>query len=69
MRYNVSSLSNLFNNFSEETHKIKGKYGQDDKKCATCKIKYENCDCFLEQTNSEGDLIEYKCCNKLSIKV
>ena len=36
------------------------------KKCETCGIKYKYCDCFLEYTNFEDDLIEYKClsCNK-----
>ena len=32
----VSSLSNLVNNLSEGVHKIKCKYGHDDKKCETC---------------------------------
>ena len=42
--------------------------GHDDKKCETCRIKYNYCDCFLEYTNFEDDLIEYKClcCNKSS---
>ena len=60
------SLSNLAYNFSEGIQKIKYKYGLNDKKCETCGIEYKYCDCFLEQTNSKGDLIEYKClcCNK-----
>ena len=60
------SLSNLANNFPEGIQKIKCKYGLDDKKCETCGIEYKYCDCFLEQTNFKGDLIEYKClcCNK-----
>ena len=29
----ASSLSNLVNNLSEEIHRIKCKYGHDDKKC------------------------------------
>ena len=33
------SLSNLVNSFSEGNHKIKCKYGHDDKKCATYRIK------------------------------
>ena len=58
----ASSLSNL----SEGIHRIKCKYGQNDKKCETCGIKYKYCDCFLEYTNFKDDLIEYKClsCNK-----
>ena len=60
----ASSLSNLVNNFSEEIHRIKCKYGHDDKKCETCSYKY--CDCVLEYTNGKDNLIKYKClvCNK-----
>ena len=32
-RFMASSLSNLVNNLSEEIHRIKCKYGHDDKKC------------------------------------
>ena len=41
-------------------------YRHDNKKCETCGIKYEYCDCFLEYSNFKDDLIEYKClyCNK-----
>ena len=65
-RFIASLLSNLVNNFSERNHKIKCKYRQSDKKCETCRIKYKNCDCFLEYANFKHDLIEYKClcCNK-----
>ena len=61
-----SSLSNLVNNLVERIHKIKCKYGPDDKKCETCGIKYKYCDCFIQYTNFKDDLIEYKClyCNK-----
>ena len=36
------------------------------KKCKICGIKYKYCDCFLEYTNFNDDLIECKClsCNK-----
>ena len=54
------SLSNLVNNLSEGTHKIKCKYGDDDKKIETCRIKYKYCDYFLKYTNFTNDLIEYK---------
>ena len=37
----ASSLSNLINNFSEGIHKIKYKYGHDNKKCETCGVTYE----------------------------
>ena len=59
----ASSLSNLVNNLSEVLHRIKCKLGYDDKKCETCGIKYNYCDCFLEYTS----LVEYKCssCNKI----
>ena len=62
----ASSLSNLVNNLSQRIHKIKLKYGHDDKKCETCRIKYKFCDCFLELINFKDDLIEYRClfCNK-----
>ena len=62
----ASSLSNLVNNLSEGIHRIKCKYKHDDKKCETCGIKYNYCNCFLEYTNFKDDLIEYKylCCNK-----
>ena len=58
-RFTASSLSNLVNNLSERIHRIKSKFGHDDKKCETCGIK-------LEYTNFKDDLIEYKClcCNK-----
>ena len=60
------SLSNLVNNLSEEFHRIKCKFGHDNKKCETCRTKYKYCDCFVEYTNFKDDLIEYKClcCNK-----
>ena len=38
-RFTASSLSNLVNNLSEWIHKIKWKFGHDDKKCETCGIK------------------------------
>ena len=31
----ASSLSSLFNNLSEEIHRVKCKFGQEDKKCET----------------------------------
>ena len=46
-RFMSSLLSNLVNNLSEEIHKIKCKYGHDDKKRETCRIKYKDCECFL----------------------
>ena len=65
-RFMASSLSTLVNNFSEGIQQIKCEHGHDDKKCKTCEITYEVCDCFLEYTNFKDDLMEYKClcCNK-----
>ena len=39
-RFMASSLSNLASNFSKEIHKIKCKFGNDDKKRETCGIKF-----------------------------
>ena len=47
-RFMANSLSNHVNNFSKGTHKIKCKCGRDNKKCETCRIKYNYCHCFLE---------------------
>ena len=65
-RFMASSLKNPLNNLSEGIHRIKCKYGHGDKKCETCRIKYECCGCFLEYANFKVDLIEFKClyCNK-----
>ena len=38
-RFMARSLSNLVNNLVEGTHKIKCKYGNDDKTCEKCRIK------------------------------
>ena len=54
-RFMVNSLSNLVNNVSEGIHKIKGKYGNDDKKCETCRTKHKFCDWFLEYMNFRDD--------------
>ena len=56
-----SSLSNPVNNISEGIHKIKCKYEHDDKTCETFRIKYKNCDYFLEYINVKDDLLQYKC--------
>ena len=62
----VSLSSNLINTLSEGIQKIKCKYGHDDKRCETFRIKHKYCDCFLEYRIFKDDLIEYKClcCNK-----
>ena len=61
-----SSLSDLSNNFFKGIHRIKYKFGHDDKKGGTCIIKYKYCHCFLEYTDFKDGLIESKClcCNK-----
>ena len=43
----------------DEIHKIKCKYGHEDKKCETYDIKSKYCDCFLEYTHFKNDLIVY----------
>ena len=65
-RFMTSSLSNFVNNLFEELHRFKCKYRHDDKKCEICGTKYKYCDCFLEHTSFNDDLIENKClcCNK-----
>ena len=45
----TTSLSNLVNNLSEGIHKIKWKYKHNDKKCETCRIMYEVCNCFQHE--------------------
>ena len=59
-RFMASSSSNLVNNLSERIHRIKCKFGHNNKNVKR-EIKYKYCDCFLEYTNVKDDLIEYKC--------
>ena len=47
----VNPLSKLVNNFAKVTHKIKCKYRHDYKKYEACRIRFNNCDCFLEYRN------------------
>ena len=61
MNHFWKAKSNSVNNLSEGIHKIKCKYGHDDKKCEIFGIKYKYCGCFLEYTNFKDDLVEYKC--------
>ena len=62
----ASSISNLVNNLAERIHKIKRKYGHNDKKCETCRIKCNDYDCFPEYTKFKDGLIKNDClsCNK-----
>ena len=64
----ASSLSNLFNNRVEGIHKIKCKYGHDDKKYENCRIKYEYCDCFFEHTDFKIIYVVTKIINKSLMK-
>ena len=47
-RFMASPLLNLVNNFTQGTHIITCKYGDDNKKFENCGIKYKDCQCFLE---------------------
>ena len=49
-RFKASSLSNLVNNLAEGIHKVKCKYGHDNKQCGTCAIKYKDHESCLEYT-------------------
>ena len=62
----TSALSIFFSNLAEQIHKIRCKYGRNDKKFETCEIRYKDCNFFLEYTKFKNDLIEYNClcCNK-----
>ena len=64
--FKARSISNLANNLAEGIHKIKCKNEHENKKCKTCGINYEDCNCFLEYTIFKDNSIEYKClcCNK-----
>ena len=65
----TSSLSSLVYNLFERIHRIKYKYGHDNKQYDTCGITYKKCDCSFEYTNFKDDLTEYKClCCKKIIK-
>ena len=46
-RFMASSLSNLVNNPSEGVHRIRCKFGHDDKKCEICGIKLSIATVFL----------------------
>ena len=54
-KFMASSLSNIFSNLSEGTHRIECKYGHDDKKIETCGTKYKYSNCFLKYMNFKND--------------
>ena len=51
-----SLLSNIAEQLSEEIHKNKCKYRHDNN-------KYKDWECYLGYTNSEDDLLMFKCLN------
>ena len=51
VRFMATSLSNLVENLAEGIQKI----------------KYKDCDCFLEYESVKDNLIKYKCLTKLMI--
>ena len=57
----ASSLSNLVKNFLKEFIELHANSAAMIKKGETYRIKYKYNDCFLENKNFKGDLIEYKC--------
>ena len=61
----MRSLVNLVDDLAGGTHKTKCKYGHNNKKCKMCRIKYKDCEWYLECKNID-DLLLYKClyCNK-----
>ena len=52
-KFMASFLSHLADGILE----IKYKFGHDNKKCEFCGIKYKDCNCFLEYTNFENNLV------------
>ena len=54
----ASSLSNLVNNFSEQIHRTKSKYGHGDEKYETCGITTKYTTVFSNTKNFTDDLIE-----------
>ena len=49
----ADSLSKVVNNLPEGTHRIKCKFGHDEKKkkCETYGIKHKHCNCVFQYTN------------------
>lgn len=52
-KFMESLFSNLDNNLTERIHKIKRQ------NCETCGIQRQRCECCLEYTNFNDNLIEY----------
>ena len=62
----ASSISNPVNNLAGRIHKIKCKYGNNNKEYKNCITKYKDCGSCLKYTSVKDDLIVYKClyCNR-----
>ena len=45
----LRSLRNLVKNIGGGNHRIKCKYGHDDKKCETSGIRYKFCNCWIHK--------------------
>ena len=54
----ASPLSNFVNNLAKGIYKSKSKYGHDNEKCETSKVKYKDCECCLEYRNVTDNLNE-----------
>ena len=61
VKYTARSCKILYNDLAEEIHRVKCKFGCNNKKCETCGIKYKNWECYLEWRKSKDNLIQYKC--------
>ena len=56
-RFMRSSL-NLVNSLAEGIHKINVNNAHHDKKCETCRIKYKDCESFLQYTKFKDNRIQ-----------
>ena len=53
----TSSISSLVSNLAEGINKIKCKFGDDNKTCKLCEIKYKGSESCLEYTNAKDHLM------------
>ena len=53
----TSSISSLVNKLPEGINKIKCKFGDDNKTCELCEIKYKGSESCLEYTNAKDHLM------------
>ena len=63
----ANSLWDLANNLSEGIHRIKCKYGHDNKNVKLVELSISIATVFFEYSNLKDDLIQYKClsCKKV----